>query len=97
MSGFLQDYLIAERVGHSSNQSCSDSFPRCPTSLFDVFHPFGTNHHVDEISQTKPLNSKTDQKMLKKKSDWTPKSIATTNQQTSVPKKHPFGMENLIY
>lgn len=100
MTGFLQDYLIAERVGHSHNQSCSESFPRCPLSLFDVFRSYGTNDHDDTINKINPADSKKNQEISENSMAW----MSNNYQQnwiekdlTSVPKKHPFGMEKSTY
>ncbi|XP_046641338.1 uncharacterized protein LOC124326496 isoform X2 [Daphnia pulicaria] len=47
--GFFHDYLIAKKVGRSLNQSCVDSFPRCPISLIDFFSSYSTSE-VDHIA-----------------------------------------------
>lgn len=53
LTGFLGDYVVAERIGHANNQSCEESFPRCPTSIFGAFgSPKSDNNVVPEIPVT---------------------------------------------
>lgn len=51
LGGFLHDYLVAERVGHSMNQTCAESFPICKMSIFDMFT---SDENTPELLEAKP-------------------------------------------
>ncbi len=98
--------MIAEKVGRSLNQSCVDSFPRCPTSLIDFFSSYSSKSEVDHIAtEGSFVNLKNPHLEMSKNMEHSHSSI--TNKlidrkfliekgATSVRKKDPFGMENRL-
>ena len=105
-TGFLHDYLIAEKVGRSLNQSCADSFPRCPVSLSDFFSSKGSEEANDEANQASLTHLKNPQPEISENLEQNHSSttnslladheIVIEKDATSVRKKNPFGMENAI-
>lgn len=104
--GFLHDYLMAEKVGRSLNQSCSDSFPRCPLSLFEYFRSYGTSSAANDAANRdeilEPSSIPEEIEPLKHSSFATrddngaDHQMKMENDATSVRKKHPFGVGNEI-
>ncbi|KAK4026968.1 Uncharacterized protein APZ42_017518 [Daphnia magna] len=105
-TGFLHDYLMAEKVGRSLNQSCSDSFPRCPLSLFEYFRSYGTSSAANDAANRdeilEPSSIPEEIEPLKHSSFATrddngaDHQMKMENDATSVRKKHPFGVGNEI-
>ncbi|XP_057378784.1 uncharacterized protein LOC130700814 [Daphnia carinata] len=107
-TGFLHDYLVAEKVGRSLNQSCSDSFPRCPLSLFEYFRSYGTSSAANDATNhddvLNPSSISEDAQPLRHSSSDTrddnganrKMKMKVENDATSVRKKHPFRMGNEI-
>ncbi|KAI9563742.1 hypothetical protein GHT06_011206 [Daphnia sinensis] len=105
-TGFLHDYLEAEKVGRSLNQSCSDSFPRCPLSLIEYFRSYGTNNSANNVAYRDdildpssisiaiaPLEHSSSETRHDKVAGH---HMKMENEATSIRKKHPFGMGNEI-
>jgi hypothetical protein len=101
----FHDYLIAEKVGRSLNQSCADSFPRCPMSLYDFFSSKSSEADDDQINQASLINSNNTEQEASENLEYSHSSttnhltdheISIEKDATSARKKNPFGMENAI-
>lgn len=96
--------MIAEKVGRSLNQSCADSFPRCPVSLSDFFSSNNTGEVDDTATKGSFVNLNSPHPDMSENLEHSSHSSITNKpadhefliekDATSVRKKDPLGMEN---
>lgn len=73
MRDFLHEYLEAEQIGQSQNMSCSNEFPDCPISLYNLFEIYSktdsSNQLQEEYDEVSP-ESPQEQLTLQNERSW---------------------------
>lgn len=90
MGGFLHDYVVAERVGYSMNQSCSESFPNCPISFFDSLSEDAKDVTVSANKTGAFVGPK------QSKTEYSEDDEHFEEQHKSLWKKHTFSVDNVL-